>query len=87
MISLPGWLIVCLEVNAVLGVLVYYRIYTKTKIMRTKDEARDQMYHSVARRDAQHWSMTWILFACVTFLIPRVVILILSIMLEYVCTR
>jgi hypothetical protein len=40
-LSLPNWLIYCLEINTILGALIYYRIYTKTHIMRTKDEARD----------------------------------------------
>lgn len=87
MFSLPTWLIYCLELNAVFGALIFYRIHSKTQIMRTKDEHRDSMFFSCARRDAQHWNMYYIFVACVTFLIPRILVLILTILLEFICVR
>jgi len=84
---LPNWLIYCMQINAVLGSLIFYRIYTKTKIMRTKDDFRDNMFFSCCRRDAQHWNMYYIFVACITFLIPRILVLIFSIILEYICVR
>ena len=84
---LPSWLQYCLCINAVLGSLIYVRIYTSTKIMRQKDETRDAIYHSSARRDAQHWDMQIIFLMCITFLVPRLILLLLSVILEYICVR
>ena len=85
--SLPAWLQYCLCINAVLGSLIYFRIHTATKIMRQKDEERDNIYHSSARRDAQHWDMQIVFLMCITLLIPRLLLLILSVILEYICVR
>jgi hypothetical protein len=87
MITLPSWVVLALQVNAVLGTLIFYRIYTQTRIMRQKDDLRDQIYHSSARLDAQHWNMSFIFVMCVTLLIPRVIVLILTILLEYLACR
>ena len=54
---LPSWYSIklFLVINAIIGLLLFLRAWSKTAKIRVLDKERDAIYHSTARSDTPRW--------------------------------
>jgi hypothetical protein len=67
-----GWLSILLLANALIGILLFERVWARTKRHRQRDEARDKHFPAWRRHDAPNWRKWHFYPMAVTFMPLRV---------------
>lgn len=72
-----NYLILYLEIQAVVGILLIEYIFYKCKTLRTPDKERDAKFPHICRTDLERWSRVSLYPYAATIMIPRFFFLLL----------
>jgi len=72
--------------NALIGIIIFELSWKKTKPIREIDEARDSRYPSFRRYDAVMWKRWKFYPGAITFMFPRLLLVLLNLGLSWILT-